>query len=109
MLRARGSCRSLQVDRQGLSDVDDSPSDGHAEAALAHAIGNKIEVAYRRGDLFEKHRMLMKDWTAFATSPANTPLKSTDEIHGRDAVRVEAQSLGSSITGDAHVSKPARL
>jgi integrase len=26
------------------------------EMALAHAIGNKVEAAYRRGDLFEKRR-----------------------------------------------------
>ena len=28
--------------------------------ALAHAIGDKVEAAYRRGDLFEKRRRLMK-------------------------------------------------
>jgi len=38
-----------------------------AEAALAHAIGDKVEAAYRRGDLFEKRRRLMEDWNEFAT------------------------------------------
>jgi integrase len=33
-----------------------------AEAALAHAIGNKVEAAYRRGDLFEKRKRLMQAW-----------------------------------------------
>jgi integrase len=33
-----------------------------AEAALAHAIGNQVETAYRHGDLFEKRRALMRDW-----------------------------------------------
>ncbi|CAM5319427.1 tyrosine-type recombinase/integrase [Eoetvoesiella caeni] len=33
-----------------------------AEMALAHAIGNKVEAAYRRGDLFEKRRKMMTDW-----------------------------------------------
>jgi integrase len=28
------------------------------EAALAHAITGKVEAAYRRGDLFEKRRLL---------------------------------------------------
>lgn len=37
-----------------------------AEAALAHAIGDKTEAAYRRGDLFEKRRKLMEAWGAFA-------------------------------------------
>lgn len=32
------------------------------EMALAHTIGNKVEAAYRRGDLFEKRRGLMDDW-----------------------------------------------
>ena len=36
-----------------------------AEAALAHTIGNAVEAAYRRGDLFEKRRRLMEDWAAF--------------------------------------------
>lgn len=36
-----------------------------AEMALAHAIGDKVEAAYRRGDLFEKRPRLMKDWAAF--------------------------------------------
>lgn len=35
------------------------------EMALAHAIGNDVEAAYRRGDLFEKRRMLMQDWARF--------------------------------------------
>jgi len=32
------------------------------EMALAHAIANKVEAAYRRGDLFEKRRELMAEW-----------------------------------------------
>lgn len=32
------------------------------EMALAHAVGDKVEAAYRRGDLFEKRRRLMVDW-----------------------------------------------
>ncbi|NML17437.1 hypothetical protein HHL10_20920 [Azohydromonas sp. G-1-1-14] len=41
-----------------------------AEMALAHAIGDKVEAAYRRGDLFEKRRRLMDDWAAFLDRPA---------------------------------------
>ncbi len=36
-----------------------------AEMALAHAVNNKVEAAYRRGDLFEKRRRLMIDWGVF--------------------------------------------
>jgi integrase len=35
------------------------------EMALAHAIGNKVEAAYRRGDLFEKRARLMADWAKY--------------------------------------------
>ena len=35
------------------------------EAALAHAVANKVEAAYRRGDLFDKRRKVMDAWTAF--------------------------------------------
>lgn len=40
------------------------PSDV-VEMALAHTIGNKVEAAYRRGDLFEKRRQLMQAWADF--------------------------------------------
>jgi integrase len=39
-----------------------------AEMALAHSIGDKVEAAYRRGDLFEKRRRLMREWGKFATT-----------------------------------------
>src|SRR6202035_2115667 len=41
-----------------------------AEAALAHTVGDKVEAAYRRGDLFEKRRKLMAAWATFCTTPA---------------------------------------
>ncbi len=41
-----------------------------AEAALAHAIGDAVEAAYRRGDLFDKRRKLMEAWGAYCTTPA---------------------------------------
>jgi integrase len=40
------------------------------EQALAHAIGNKTEAAYRRGDLFEKRRKLMDTWAAYCEPKA---------------------------------------
>ena len=36
-----------------------------AEMALAHTVGDKVEAAYRRGDLLEKRVRLMADWAAF--------------------------------------------
>ena len=35
------------------------------EQALAHKISNAVEAAYRRGDLFEKRRRLMQDWSDY--------------------------------------------
>jgi integrase len=38
------------------------------EMALAHVIGDKVEAAYRRGDLFAKRVRLMTEWAKFATA-----------------------------------------
>ncbi|WP_394730750.1 tyrosine-type recombinase/integrase [Altererythrobacter sp. GH1-8] len=35
------------------------------EMALAHTVANRVEAAYRRGDLFEKRRELMEDWATW--------------------------------------------
>jgi integrase len=39
------------------------------EQALAHTTGNAVELAYRRGDLFEKRRLLMADWAKYCAEP----------------------------------------
>jgi integrase len=39
-----------------------------SEMALAHAVSNKVEAAYRRMDMREKRRALMQDWSAFCES-----------------------------------------
>lgn len=36
-----------------------------AEMALAHTIGNKVESAYRRGNMLEKRRTLMEAWANY--------------------------------------------
>jgi integrase len=40
------------------------------EAALAHVLGDKVEAAYQRGDLFDKRRRLMDAWAEFCAKPA---------------------------------------
>lgn len=41
------------------------------EMALAHAVGDKVEAAYRRGDLFDKRRQLAEAWARYcAPEPA---------------------------------------
>ena len=53
--------------RDWAAETTAFPSDV-VEMALAHTVANKVEAAYRRGDLFEKRRALMADWAAFLTS-----------------------------------------
>ena len=43
-----------------------------AEAALAHNLGNSIEIAYARSDLFAKRRMLMQQWDNFLSGGGET-------------------------------------
>lgn len=39
------------------------------EMALAHVVSNKVEAAYRRGDLVEKRRRLMDEWSRYCKKP----------------------------------------
>lgn len=45
-----------------------------AEACLSHTIANKVEAAYRRGDLLEPRRAAMERWAHFLTTPAAEPV-----------------------------------
>jgi integrase len=47
-----------------------------AEMALSHAIGDKVEAAYRRGDLLEKRFALMAEWAAFLTESRKNASKT---------------------------------
>jgi integrase len=40
-----------------------------SEMALAHTVADKVEAAYRRGDMREKRRRLMADWAIYCESP----------------------------------------
>ncbi|TAJ83024.1 site-specific integrase [Reyranella sp.] len=40
-----------------------------SEMALAHSIGDKVEAAYRRGELLEKRRAMMEQWATFVRTP----------------------------------------
>ena len=54
--------------RDWSGEVSTFPRDV-CEMALAHVIENKVEAAYRRGDLFEKRRAMMDAWAAWCTRP----------------------------------------
>lgn len=43
------------------------------EMALAHAIRNKTEAAYRRGNLLERRRRLMEEWAGYLGQQRSAP------------------------------------
>ena len=43
------------------------------EAALAHAVRNRVEAAYARSDLFERRRVLMEQWAEFLAGGNREP------------------------------------
>jgi integrase len=59
--------------RDWTGEVTSYPRDV-AEMALAHAIENKVEAAYRRGDLFEKRRKMMQEWANYIAPALNKSL-----------------------------------
>jgi integrase len=36
-----------------------------AQMALAHSVSDRVEAAYRRGDLFDKRRQLADEWARY--------------------------------------------
>ncbi len=52
--------------RDWSGEVSSFPRDV-AEMALAHVIQNKVEAAYRRGDLFAKRRKMMQEWADYVS------------------------------------------
>lgn len=55
--------------RDWAAEMTSYPSD-MAEVALAHKIRNAVEASYRRGDMIEKRRRMMRDWSFFLTGSA---------------------------------------
>ena len=50
--------------RDWAAERTDYPRD-MAEMALAHSVSDKVEAAYRRGDMLDKRRQMMQDWADF--------------------------------------------
>lgn len=74
-------CRDMEIPavphgfRSSFRDwvAEETDYDGAiAEMALAHTIENKVEAAYRRGNLLEKRRGLMDAWELYCGSAAGT-------------------------------------
>ncbi len=58
-ITVHGTCRSTF--RDWVAEKTEYPRD-LAEMALAHAIADKTEAAYRRGTMLERRRQMMQDW-----------------------------------------------
>ena len=54
--------------RDWAAETTNFPS-AAAEMALAHTVSDEVEAAYRRGDMFEKRRRLMKAWASHCDKP----------------------------------------
>lgn len=68
VLRDMGEAVTVHGFRSSFRDwvSEDTQFSGDlAEAALAHAVQNKVEAAYRRGNLLEKRRGLMDAWDSY--------------------------------------------
>lgn len=66
--------------RDWCAEATSYPSEA-AELALAHTVGDKVEAAYRRGDMFDRRRRMMDDWATFCGRPAGaegnvTPIRA---------------------------------
>ncbi|MDZ7749416.1 MAG: hypothetical protein U5K43_11865 [Halofilum sp. (in: g-proteobacteria)] len=72
--------------RDWSGEVSSFPRDV-AEMALAHVIENKVEAAYRRGDLFAKRRKMMQEWANYVSK------QQAEEIP------LQASTLGTRIWG----------
>jgi integrase len=55
--------------RDWAAETTNYPNDV-VEMSLAHVIKNKVEAAYRRGDLLEKRARLMAEWARYCASAA---------------------------------------
>jgi len=86
-----------------------------AEMCLAHTVGNAVENAYRRSDLFNRRRELMSDWAKWcAEVQPDRPDDSMDGEHDCpeaddwDALdpHVTARDVGGELDSSANVADP---
>jgi integrase len=66
-----------------------------AEMALAHTIQNKVERAYRRGNLLDRRRTLMRDWASYCNGPATTnviPFQSEQSTNIQKSIKISGRN-----------------
>jgi integrase len=54
-----------------------------AEMALAHTVSDKVEAAYRRGDLKDKRSRLMAEWAKYAQQPVVVKGDNVTSLHAQ--------------------------
>ena len=71
MLRRLGRTRPSTVSAaaSAIGRTQTAHSNHTIEISLAHVVGNEVERAYRRTDMFNKRRQLMEAWGKFTTAP----------------------------------------
>jgi integrase len=52
------------------------------EQALAHSVGNKVERAYRRGDVLDKRRRMMDEWANYCGIVAARQADNVTSLRG---------------------------
>jgi len=73
--------------RDWAAETTDYPHEMQ-EMALAHTVGDKVEAAYRRGDMLEKRRTMMQDWADYCKEKKG----DSDELEGAQGAIGSAKS-----------------
>ncbi len=96
--------------RVWLAEQTDHPRE-LGELALAHTVGNAVEAAYQRSDLFERRRAVMKDWADWCkvVEPAQQLGGSVDEasLSIMLTTLLHSESVPTSTVDEAFPPKPA--
>lgn len=75
--------------RDWAAEISNHPSE-MAELALAHTVSNKVEAAYRRGDMMEKRRAMMQDWANYCAKPDEN--KDSGEATPQEPAAIDASA-----------------
>ena len=79
------------------------------EAALPHVVGNKVEAAYARPDLFERRRRLMDDWEACLAGErprVPAPTGRTERLHAAQESATVIVTLSTATASSSPATAP---
>ena len=71
--------------------AEDGSSPGGDQGALAHVVGNRVEAAYARSDLFERRRVLMDNWARYLAQGIGCTHQVEQGNLAREQARVRAR------------------